>query len=303
VRQFNGMSHRGKQIIFEIGHCGSRERERERERDREREGERERRLAVVNSLVKSYVIMADEAPPAPPAVVAPLIKISCGIGDLNSAEVINAINVSHEPVLHETIPAFPKITMKWPFLIAEVPLSLTGETGYMLYPNGVEVLADVDRRFTLQFNEDPILQAVLFELGQGITVGNDVFDSAKYTLRRALVTRARFTMALYMAFYSNLKNAHTNGEEGTFASIVIDRWTVQEEMEITRNILLKYQKVMSPYLDEYVRVISPLDFEYEVNILAGKKQVDDDESDTATVGSDDDYESEGDYHTDNDGRR
>mmetsp|Transcript_49655 Transcript_49655/g.56233 ORF Transcript_49655/g.56233 Transcript_49655/m.56233 type:complete len:246 (+) Transcript_49655:109-846(+) len=207
------------------------------------------------------------------------------------------------PVLHEMIPAFSKSTMMWPFLIAEVPLSLTAETGYMLYPNGVEVLADVDRRFTIQFNEDPILQAVLFELGQGITVGNDVFDSAKNTLRRALVTRARFTMALYMAFYSNLKNAHTNGEEGKFASIVIDRWTVQEEMEITRNILLKYQKVMSPYLDEYVRVISPLDFEYEVNILAGKKQVDDDESDTATVGSDDDYESEGDYHTDNDGRR
>lgn len=85
----------------------------------------------------------------------------------------------------------------------------------------MEVLADADSRFATQFEQDPILQAVLFKLGQGTTVGNDtggidVFDSAKYSLRQALVTRARYAMALYMAFLLNLKNAQTNGEEGTF---------------------------------------------------------------------------------------
>jgi len=220
--------------------------------------------------------------------------IGQGINGMN-INIIQEPIVSHEPVLQKPISVFSKMhTMRWPFPIAKVPLSLTSETGFMLSANGVEELAEVDTRFAIQFNQDPILQAVLFELGQGTTMGNVMFDSAKYSLRRALVTRAGYTMSLYMTFYSNLKNAHTSGDEGTFASIVIDRWTVQEEMEITRNILLKYQKVMSPYLDEYVRVISPLDFEYEVDILAGKKQVDDDESDTATVGSDDDYESEGD---------
>ena len=54
----------------------------------------------------------------------------------------------------EPKPVFPNMQrIKWPFSsVAEVPLALTGERGYMVYPNSLEVLADTDSAFALQFD-------------------------------------------------------------------------------------------------------------------------------------------------------
>ena len=76
--------------------------------------------------------------------------------------------------------------------------------------------------------------------------------------------------------------ADTNIEDGTFMSIEVERWKVQTEMYITGNILLNYQKVMSPHLNEYIRVISPLDFEDNVNDIVGKMMPKNNKGDSST---------------------
>ena len=200
-------------------------------------------------------------------------------------------NLSLEPT---TTPVFPNMqVMKWPFPIADVPVSLAADGGYMVAPNSLEVLADADLMFSSQFDDDPILQAVLFKIGEGVeNVGNDVFRSAKSTLNRALITRARYAMALYMAFLLKLRKAQKNDEEGTFASIEIDRWTVQDEIENSRNILSKYKDIMSSNLDELVGCLSPSLFEAAVNEIVGKMmKYNNDESDSSTIDSVDDCES------------
>mmetsp|Transcript_23540 Transcript_23540/g.26410 ORF Transcript_23540/g.26410 Transcript_23540/m.26410 type:complete len:110 (+) Transcript_23540:713-1042(+) len=95
-------------------------------------------------------------------------------------------------------------------------------------------------------------------------------------------------MALYSSFLSNLRTAQTNGDEETFASIEIDRLTVKN----TVDILLQYKKVMSPYLEEYMRLIIqvPITFESKVNEIVSKMMNNDDVSDSSTVISEDDDE-------------
>ena len=144
-------------------------------------------------------------------------------------------------VSQKSIRPFPKMqTMVWPFLPAVVPDSLTGDRGYMLYPNSIEVLAAYDNTFASRFDEDPILQTVLFHLGRKTAVeydGNDMFNSFKFTLKQALVTRAKYAIALYMAFVYKLKQAQINGEKETFFTIETDRYRVLEEMYNTSGIL------------------------------------------------------------------
>ena len=178
------------------------------------------------------------------------------------------LSLSPTIVAQKSIQSFPKMqTAVWPFPPAVVPDSLTGDRGYMLYPNSIEVLAAYDNTFASRFDEDPILQTVLFHLGRKTAVeydGNDMFNSFKFTLKQALVTRAKYAIALYMAFVYKLKQAQINGEKETFFTIETDRYRVLEEMYNTSGILSNYKKVMSPDLDEYMKVISPSKFEETV---------------------------------------
>ncbi|OEU07023.1 hypothetical protein FRACYDRAFT_278016 [Fragilariopsis cylindrus CCMP1102] len=198
---------------------------------------------------------------------APLVAAI--LNDRTVAGLIQENNeLKNEIDVLQSIRSFPKMqTTVWPFPPAVVPDSLTGDRGYMLYPNSIEVLAAYDNTFASRFDEDPILQTVLFHLGRKTAEqydGNDMFDSFKFTLKQALVTRAKYAVALYMAFVYKLKQAQINGEKETFVTIEIDRNRVLEEMYNTSGILSNYKKVMSPDLDKYMKVISPLKFEATV---------------------------------------
>ena len=53
-------------------------------------------------------------------------------------------------------------------------------------------------------------------------------------------------------------------------------------MYVTSNILLNYQKGVSPKLDEYIRVILPLNFEGKVNEIVDKMMPNNNEVDSST---------------------
>lgn len=82
---------------------------------------------------------------------------------------------------------------------------------------------------------------------------------------KSTICRGLISIILY-----NLKKAQTNCEEGTFASIEIDRKLVQEEIEITCKILSKNKKMMSTTLDNYIEYFLAKDFTILVDEIVDK---------------------------------